>query len=68
MYQIYSVMEDSLRSKLSALEWIPNGEVDDTRFEKLLDDLVEILADEEKRISLFNVGLISTLSVRLIKF
>lgn len=61
-------MEDSLRSKLSALEWIPNGEVDDTRFEKLLDDLVEILADEEKRISLFNVGLISTLSVRLIKF
>ena len=61
-------MEDSLRTKLSALEWIPNGEVDDTRFEKLMDDLVELLEDEEKRIILFNVGLIPTLSVRLIKF
>lgn len=61
-------MEDSLRTKLSALEWIPNGEVDDTRFEKLMDDLVDLLEDEEKRIILFNVGLIPTLSVRLIKF
>lgn len=30
---------ERFRKKLYSLEWIPQGELDDTRFEKLYDDL-----------------------------
>ena len=57
-------MSTSLSEKISALRWVPNGEVDDTRFEKLFDDLSTHSASESGRASLFENGLLDALKVR----
>lgn len=57
-------MSASLSEKISALKWVPNGEVDDTRFEKLYDDLSSYSSSESGRTDLFANGLLEVLGVR----
>lgn len=38
-FGIMSIDVDRVKKKLLSLEWIPEGEIDDTRFEKLYSDL-----------------------------
>lgn len=57
-------MATSLVDKVSALRWIPNGEVDDTRFEKLFDDLASYTSSDSGRQELFDADLLGILQVR----
>lgn len=57
-------MSLSLATKISSLLWIPNGEVDDTRFEKLFDDLAKQLQEDGARLAMIQEGLLPTLIVR----
>lgn len=59
-------MSASLAEKISALKWVPNGEVDDTRFEKLFDDLSSYSSSESGLTELFSAGLLDVLKVRFI--
>ena len=53
-----------LSTKIASLLWIPNGEVDDTRFEKLFDDLAKLVDAQIDRAALLREGLLPTLRVR----
>lgn len=54
----------SLEKKLAALSWIPNGEVDDTRFEKLYDELAKLTRSEAGLHELLSCGILDALPVR----
>jgi hypothetical protein len=61
-------MSQPISAKIAALQWIPNGEVDDTRFEKLFDDLSSYTATQNGTETLLKEGLLSTLKVCLFAF
>ena len=55
-----------IREKVEALLWVPDGEVDDTRFEKLHDELEKLIQNVGDLSLLLSFDFLATLEVCLI--